>query len=468
VLLVAIALLLHASFGLAWAQPKGAAQPAVRTFSGMSYLDNGTLRLGVDLSLGGAITYLSAADKDENVVNCFDYGRQIQMSYYSGPTPFSVGDKRPAPHWAHLGWNPIQTGDDFHHGSRVVESRNDGQEIYVRCIPLIWPLDNVPAECTFESWITLAGNTARVRARLNNARSDTTQYPARRQELPALYTNGPYYRLMTYAGARPFTDGPLVRIEKPAGQTFPWTSWLATENWAALVNEHDRGLGVWQSGCYDFSGGFAGKPGSGGTRDSPTGYLAPGYIEIIDHNIQHEYQYVLILGSLAEIRRYAYAHARPDARPAFRFSKNRQHWSMMNATDGGWPLNGVWRVRLEQPDPQLVSPATFWHASDVPRLEITAACRLTRPLARLYFKTLDDNGLSEDKALNFPLVSDEAEHVYRVDMTAATNYRGVITGLRLDPEPAGAPGDYFTLQELRGAGDERPANKTDRTRDGGR
>ncbi|HWC89855.1 MAG TPA: hypothetical protein VG433_09375, partial [Pirellulales bacterium] len=74
----------------------------------------------------------------------------------------------------------------------------------------------------------------------------------------------------------------------------------------------------------------------------------------------------------------------------------------------------------------------------------------------------------EDKALNFPLVSDEAEHVYRVDMTAATNYRGVITGLRLDPEPAGAPGDYFTLQELRGAGDERPANKTDRTGDGGR
>ena len=74
-------------------------------------------------SLGGAITYLSVSGKDENVVNSFDYGRQIQMSYYSGPVPFSVGDKQPAPHWKHLGWNPIQTGDDFHHGSRVIDAR---------------------------------------------------------------------------------------------------------------------------------------------------------------------------------------------------------------------------------------------------------------------------------------------------------------------------------------------------------
>jgi hypothetical protein len=40
-------------------------------------------------------------------------------------------------------------------------------------------------------------------------------------------------------------------------------------------------------------------------------------------------------------------------------------------------------------------------------------------------------------------------HTYQVDIGAAPNYRGVITGLRLDPEPDGAPGDFFTLDEIR-------------------
>jgi hypothetical protein len=315
-------------------------------------------------------------------------------------------------------------------------------------------LNNVPAECTFESWITLEQNTAAVRSRMQNARSDKTQYPARRQEMPAVYVNGPFYRLMTYNGEHPFSAGPLARIEKPAGQTFPWTDWLATENWAALVDDRDWGLGIWQPQCYDFSGGFAGKPGKGGTRDAPTGYLGPGTIEIIDHNIRHEYHYVLILGQLAEIRRYAHEHARPDTRPAFRFAKDRQHWWLVNAADDGWPLGGAWRVRLEQPDPQLIAPATFWRAGQVPRLEITAACRIARPLARLYFKTWGDNRFTEDKAVNFRLTPDGAEHAYRVDMTSSPKYRGAITGLRLDPEPQGSPGDYFSLQEVRAAGND--------------
>ncbi|HEX4148196.1 MAG TPA: hypothetical protein VHY20_04375, partial [Pirellulales bacterium] len=289
-------------------------------------------------------------------------------------------------------------------------------------------------------------------SRMQNARSDKTQYQARRQEMPAIYTNGPYDRLMTYTGARPFAGEPLSRIEKPAGQQFPWSSWLATENWAALVDDHEWGLGVWQPACYEFSGGFAGKPGQGGTHDSPTGYLGPGHIEIIDHNICHEYYYALVVGPLAGIRRYAEEHARREALPAFRFAEDRQHWRLAGAADSGWPIKGAWHVRLEKPDPQLISPATFWQASDAPRLELTAACRLSTPRARIYFKTWDDHQFTEDKALDFELTSDEAPHTYRVDMTAAAKYRGAITGLRLDPEPAGQAGDYFQLQALRAAG----------------
>ena len=153
-----------------------------------------------------------------------------------------------------------------------------------------------------------------------------------------MYINGPYHRLMTYTGAQPFTGVPLTRIEKKAGEPGPWTCWLATENWAALVDEHDWGLGVWQAGCYDFCGGFAGKPGSGGVHDSPTGYLGPGFVEIIDHNIQHEYEYVLILGQLDEIREFACRHAAKERPPAFHFSQGRNHWWLVNAADDGLEL----------------------------------------------------------------------------------------------------------------------------------
>lgn len=47
----------------------------------------------------------------------------------------------------------------------------------------------------------------------------------------------------------------------------PWDSWYATENWAALVREDDFGVGIWSPGSYQYTGGFAGKPGQGGPKD---------------------------------------------------------------------------------------------------------------------------------------------------------------------------------------------------------
>ena len=123
----------------------------------MSFLDNGVIRLGIDLQVGGAVTWLSDSKTKVNLVNSWDCGRQIQMSYYSGPVPFIFGDKQPKPAWRGIGWNPIQVGDCFGNRSRVLEHRNDGQAIYVKCIPMHWPLDNVPGECTYECWFKLDG-----------------------------------------------------------------------------------------------------------------------------------------------------------------------------------------------------------------------------------------------------------------------------------------------------------------------
>jgi len=83
----------------------------VQPAENISYLDNGVIRLGVDLNLGGSITYLAASSDRVNMINSHDWGRQIQMSFYSGPQPFTPNGKQPSKTWAYLGWNSIQSGD---------------------------------------------------------------------------------------------------------------------------------------------------------------------------------------------------------------------------------------------------------------------------------------------------------------------------------------------------------------------
>jgi hypothetical protein len=40
----------------------------------LSFLDNGVIKLGVNLDLGGAITWLSKSGSDVNLINSADWG----------------------------------------------------------------------------------------------------------------------------------------------------------------------------------------------------------------------------------------------------------------------------------------------------------------------------------------------------------------------------------------------------------
>jgi hypothetical protein len=418
----------------------------------MSFLDNGTIRLGVDLNVGGAITHISRSDRpDQNVVNSHDFGRQIQMSYYSGPVPFTVPGKQPKPDWKFIGWNPIQVGDAFGNASKLLDHANDGKRLYVKCVPMHWPLDNVPGECTYECWFELDGPAVIARSRIVNDRSaDKTQYPARHQELPAIYTNGPWHRLITYTGDRPFTGGQLSRIAKKKGDPGMWSSWIGTESWAALVDDNDFGVGVWMPGVCQFQGGFAGKPGAGGPQDNPTGYISPTPKEIIDWNIAHEYRYELIVGTLAEIRKRIYARAdRAVAPPAWNFDDDRQGWTYVNATDTGWPIKSELNVSLQKADPQLHSPVSFWRAEDAGTLIINVAAKTTHHDARIFWRGLQDADFSAERSIPFELVADGRSHTTRVKLDRQSEWQGAITQIRIDPESAGASGDWIRIASIR-------------------
>jgi hypothetical protein len=412
----------------------------------MSFLDDGVVRIGADLALGGAITWLSHRDRPDNLINSHDLGRQIQMSHYSGPVPFQPDGTTLKEEWRGIGWNPIQTGDVFGHASRVLDHRNDGRELYVKCVPMHWPLDNVPGECVFESWTTLDGPTVTMRFRASNARPDRTWYPARHQELPAVYVISALSRFMAYTGDRPFTGDALTHVTNDFRKPWPWTEQICTEGWAALVGDDDWGVGVAQGdGCL-FHGGLFGEAGSRDVRGGPTTYLAPVRIESFDHDIVYDYTTILTLGSLAEIRARLSARASRDL-PAWRFSTDRAHWHVVDGSDAGVPRAGAWIIPVEQGAPQVVGPVRCWRAEDGAEVAIEASWTGTDAPATLRWRCLGDQGFTDGRQAPVPIPNDGAVHRVVVPLAGHASYRGLITGLRLDPPPARA-GARLTLQSV--------------------
>lgn len=418
----------------------GAAEPR------MSFLQNDQIKVGVDLNLGGAITWLSGKD-GVNRVNNFDHGRQIQLSYFSGPVPFEANGQKPADHWKHIGWNPIQAGDDFHHGSQTIEHKNDGQELHVKCIPLQWPLNNVPGECTLESWLQLDGPVVKARARLVNARTDKTHYAARLQELPALYANAAFHRVVSYTGDRPFSNAATQLLPKSVTK-HPWTFWIGTEQWSALLDEKDEGLGLITPGRIWFTGGFTGRPGANDTHATDTGYLAGQALEILDHNIVHEFRYEVVVGSLEQIRARARTHA-PNAPPSWTFTDDRQGWHYRDARDTGWPIQGMLDVALEGTDPQLLSPLQLWQAEDAPVVVIEAAFQTGEPSATLYWRKLDSPAPEAGDHITFPVQGDGAFHPYVIRLSDCASYKGGLVQLRLDPASKGKPDAFVRVKSIR-------------------
>jgi hypothetical protein len=428
--------------------------PQLPAADSIGYLGNGIIRIGVDLDLGGSITYLAPAE-GENMINDFDWGRQIQMSFYSGPVPFMPHGKKPLKAWEPLGWNPIQSGDCFRNRAKVIAYQNDGNEIYVKSIPMQWPLDNVPGECTFECWISLHGSTVSVRSRIHNHREDTTQYSGRTQELPAVYTNGNYHNLVTYKGARPYSGDSVtyVRNENPVtSPSIRWAHWEATENWAASLNDKGWGLGIWCPGVQGISGGFYGDKHSArvGSKDPATCYIAPNHREILDHNISYQYEYTLIVGTLKQIRSYVYRHAKQkDALPSYRFDHDRQHWVYENTRDAGWPITGEISVRLQK-GAALLGPSCLWLAGKAPYLYIDAAYHTKAPKGRVYWKTFEGKGYDDARSVQFDIVGDGAFHTYRIPLKNAALYKGSLTGLKIVPAVAGAKnGDRVEIRSIR-------------------
>ncbi len=131
----------------------------------MQYQDDGMHKVGIDLSYGGALTYIEelsgdvvavangegqAAEvnyksqittsgtqytEDINLINRHDSGRFVQQSYYgTREDPYVTGDYNGV-EW---NYNPVQGGNYKFESSKIIDFRITTNEIYVKCRPLDW------------------------------------------------------------------------------------------------------------------------------------------------------------------------------------------------------------------------------------------------------------------------------------------------------------------------------------------
>jgi len=381
--------LLIAGALLAFAAPAHAA---------VSALDNGVVRVGVDLAQGGKLTWLSRA-RGANAGNLL---YEAEQSYYAEP-----------------GWHAFQDP------ANVVAQSNDGHALYTRAVDIV-------SESSLETWITLHGNAVVVRNRLTNLRVGAPPPVTAWQELPALYTDGPD-RLVTYEGPYPWTGARVDNL----GDATPNEDLRPTEHWAALLDNSNFGVGLVEPDVVHMTGFSRGQFGY------PNGYLAGIRPELLDGNVVYRYTYTLVVGTLGQIRAYAYAH-RPDSRPTYLFARDRAHFTEINASDNGFPINGALRVRLDQWDPQLVGPETIWPARRVPRVYIRGAWHTHQAEAQLFWSPLGGT-FNEGDSRAFTVVPDGSFKTYRLDLFQSAEYAGLIDRIRLDPVAGLDPGAWVDI-----------------------
>lgn len=282
---------------------------SIKLFAQQSELsaDNGILKVKLDLTRGGAISYISVVGSNRNLVNIHDEGRYIQQSYYAGKSIDRKSEGQ-SPKWSPWSWNPIQVGDEFKNRAQILDYKQSGDTLYVKCIPMLWDMNNMPAEATIEQTTVLIGSTLKVHNKLTCSRTDTiyAEGISNDQELPAVYPISSLKKLYAYLGNKPFTNDtisnpPVVFLD--SGFWCRYTN--VAENWMAFVDDNNWGMGIYNSRCTEFLAGMAGKPG-GESKDGSTSYIAPIRQEILNRTSVYEYDYYIIVGTVEAIRNKVY------------------------------------------------------------------------------------------------------------------------------------------------------------------
>lgn len=447
------------------------------------YFDTPYFRIGFHLGQGGAITYLKPVDAPDNIVNNYDYGRQLQYALYGWPVVgFRPEGKLPAAQqWNEIGWDPIQTGD-FDTPSVVTQYKKiDNNNIYFRTIPRHWGYRNSPAECYVDTWVKIDGRKIEQTNILTNHRTDQFDNLNRGQDWAGGFINARWFRAKVYWGNQPFTNQPLTDFDMgenipnitETGNQYGVKSMVNTERWIYAYNADYPsriGLGLWSktprfstsmvanaNGVYKVDEGVYGGPcvTIGNHLDA----------EQMERNIVYRWDYAFVLGSVDDIRSYAYDRKDDLLGPSWDFSVGKQHWWSSPFSGGAftaqeqteYPHPGVWRIRYDTKYANIISPDTALLASNYTRFEITMAITGSHTQAGINFTKRRNNGYRfnqngyvavDDVRYTWNYIPDGQMRTYVLDLPSNPDWGGVIGKIYIDMNGGPEAGRYLELKSI--------------------
>ena len=269
--------------------------------------DVNTSRIGLETQWGGSIVEVSL--NGTNVVNEHDTGREVQVAEYDGSAQYDAC----AGCSGTFGWNPVQGGDEYDHGSPVLTQTLNADSLYIEAQPYQWNPDDkgggqsqpvlgdIYVEATVSA-VTDHAFTFKVHYKITHFGTD--QHADSIQEFPAVYVNLGFDRFVSDSSTNPWTNAPITSLTMPQLPRFSPTLY-ASEQWGAFVDSSDQGLTVYVPGMAPYIGGFA-AAGDSGPTGFGTNYFAPRTFFSFGPNSVLEGDVYLVAGDYKHARQVIY------------------------------------------------------------------------------------------------------------------------------------------------------------------
>src|SRR2546426_10959639 len=223
----------------------------IRTFQSGSlvYLEadtgNETARVGLETQWGGTVVEVSL--NGTNFVNQFDAGREVQVAFYDGNQKYDAC----AGCTGVFGWDPVQGGDRYSHGSPVLDKTVASDSIYVKTQPYEWypddkgggPTQPVPSDVLIEQWLAaVPGHSRSFKLHYKVKHFGGDQHANATHEFPAVYVNLGYDRFVYYGGIVPWINRAVSITSMPDIGAASQPKLRAPERQGVLFNEQGISL----------------------------------------------------------------------------------------------------------------------------------------------------------------------------------------------------------------------------------
>lgn len=447
----------------------GSYQPITSTppSNGEAWLDNGTVKVRVNLNCGAVIDWFGYTSTNKNVINRYvtgnsvrpqDVGRQKGAAPYTGP----AGGPDPANAYFQdgqstqrvtngvlnggIGYNVVQGGDEDRNPSDVVAYGQANGVIYSKTLAYQWGMVRVPGHYYIEQWVWLQGSTVRTHYRITGNRPDQTQWEARANEFSYCYVTANFTQMWaTLKNSNPERIDQWLSSDRGTGnQQTTWQkdyAFHSGEPWIAAIDPFTNsgvgyvnmsGFGDMQIKSFGIDNPNQAQTSSDAANESM--YIASTPQLIIDYNLDMQYDDAIVLGNLGTITSTARTLiSGVDNRPHAMFTSSRNDVFYHKGKDTGKTPPGRLVASFTDKRFEVHTQCRPFSGSDVPTLYVKFKYTGSESQLRLRWKQVDQteaeanavfmNDPQNDQRAEFAVQSGVVQTI-AIPLNSNTNWNG--------------------------------------------